>query len=149
MNGFCNGCGHVFDLHLAVCPRCRRCPKCGKKQQNQWEHCPSCGHPGDEDQLKELEHRLAPNLPRNKKVICMLDRRWQNGQLIKRIRGWRLLGLFAVLAPIVEVASFKVVGEEWGLGTTFLVIGLAWFGLLFLLRSGKCQWLLRKNDRSA
>ncbi len=149
-NGYCNGCGCVFDMQYPSCPRCGRCPECGTKVTGT-ACCPSCGHPQDGAAVAELERKLNPSLPANRRWIESLETSWRIEKLVTRLHWGTLFCLllpFHILTLLMWMTLFDQVGWKRGAESAafFTTFSLWWYGLRQLGR-GRWQWLLQPAAR--
>jgi len=100
---FCNNCGLVFDSRIMPCPRCRRCSRCGAKCPAGADRCPRFDHALDDETLAELQRRLDPSSPANRKIIRWCQTGWADSQLFGGLNIWAHL-LFALLTTACTMA---------------------------------------------
>jgi hypothetical protein len=148
----CCGCGNILEARQRACSRCGRCPKCGTRVPAGDAHCPTCGHPGDDNSIKKLEDSLNPSKPGNARAHRWLQRGWENEQIMRRIRFWRvLLVLLFVDVPLSVVIGLALVGalslpDNWGAPIMLLFNLMFMCVLVNLLRNGYFPWLLRQPE---
>jgi hypothetical protein len=148
----CYGCGNAFDSHTPRCPRCGRCPACGTRVSAEAHICPNCKHPTDEGKLRKLEADLDPSTPKNKKTARGMNRSWEDGQVMERIRLLRTLPLILVvtlpLTLAVQLCMEPVFGLPATLGTAAgpVIAVLVTQVVIRLMRKGQLQWLVRDGD---
>ena len=147
-NGFCNGCGQVFDVRQPSCPRCRRCPECGTNVSGE-AYCPGCEHPRDEVAVAALVRKLDPSLPKNRRWIQRMQTENRVNRLFAQMHWGKLIGLFLplhLLAVLAWMWLFDQIGWPRGsLAAALLTTALMWWYVRRQLGMGRWTWLLRSS----
>ncbi len=112
--------------------------------------CIGCHHPQDEVRVREMAEKLNPELPQNQAISSLLDRGWQNEELMRRLNPWKMVLVTLVITPYlvfkaITLLRFANLDDRWAVSVAGLFGFIAFCSLLAQLRRGRMTWFLKKK----